>query len=50
MPRWTGTPRCGTAAKRTVLLGGAKIASERSRPTLPASMSNAAENSMSSTR
>ena len=49
MPRCTGTPSFGTSAKRTVLLGAAPIASERSRPTLLASMSKAAENSMSLT-
>ena len=49
MPRWTGTPSGGTSAKRSVLLGLAKIASERSWPTLVASTSKAAENSMSRT-
>ena len=49
MPRWTGTPRCGTSSLTNliVLFWPAQIASERSLPTLSASMSNAAENSMS---
>jgi hypothetical protein len=38
-----------TSANFTVLFGGWKIASLRSRPTLRSSMSNAAENSMSPT-
>jgi hypothetical protein len=49
IPRWTGTPSVPTGAKRTVLFGASKIASPRSRPTLRASMSKAAENSMSPT-
>ena len=35
-------PVGGTAAKRAVLLGGARIASARSRPTLPRATSKAA--------
>ncbi len=50
IPRITSTPRWGTSpAKLSVLFWPAKIASERSLPTLSASMSNAAENSMSRT-
>ena len=49
IPRCTGTPRCGTSASLMVLLGSAKIASERSLPTLVALMSNAAVNLMSRT-
>ena len=37
------------AAKRAVLLGGARIASARSRPTFPRAISNAATHSMSPT-
>ena len=49
MPRWTGTPRFGTSSLTNliVLFWPDQIASERSLPTLSASMSNAAENSMS---
>ena len=47
IPRCTGTPRLGTSENRIVLFCPAKIASERSFPTLSASMSNAAVNSMS---
>ncbi len=50
MPRCTGTPSFATLpAKFSVLFWPAKIASERSLPTFSASMSNAAENSMSPT-
>src|SRR5438046_322545 len=49
MPRWTGTPRWGTSANFTVLFGASQMASDRSRSTLRASMSKAAENSMSPT-
>ena len=51
MPRWTGTPRCGTSSLTNliVLFWPAQIASERSLPTFSESMSNAAENSMSRT-
>ena len=50
MPRMTSTPSGGTSpAKLSVLFWPAKMASERSLPTLSASMSNAAENSMSRT-
>ena len=51
MPRWTGTPRCGTSSftNLIVLFWPAQIASERSLPTFSESMSNAAENSMSLT-
>ena len=49
MPRWTGTPSLGTSANLRVLFWPEKIASERSLPTLSASMSKAAVNSMSLT-
>ena len=49
MPRWTSTPSCGTSANLSVLFWPAQIASERSLPTLLASMSKAAEKSMSLT-
>ena len=49
MPRCTGTSRCGTSANLIVLFWPAQIASDRSLPTLSASMSNAAVNSMSRT-
>ena len=50
MPRWTSMPSFGTSpAKFSVLFWPEKIASERSLPTFSASMSNAAENSMSRT-
>src|SRR5919199_1364084 len=42
IPRWTGTPRCGTSANLIVLFGSAQIASERSLPTFPSTTSNAA--------
>ncbi len=48
IPRCTGTPSDGTLpAKFSVLFCPAKIASDRSLPTLSASMSKAALNSMS---
>ena len=47
IPRSTLTPVWGTSANLTVLLCPAKIASDRSLPTLSLSMSKAAENSMS---
>ena len=49
IPRSTGTPRSGTSSrtKRMVLFCPDQIACERSLPTLSASMSKAAENSMS---
>ena len=47
MPRCTGTPSSGTSEKRTVLFWPRPMASPRSRPTLSASTSKAAENSMS---
>ncbi len=47
IPRWTLTPAFGTSENFTVLFGLAKIASDRSSPTLFLSMSNAATNSMS---
>ena len=47
MPRWTFTPSLGTSANLIVLFWPAQIASERSLPTLSASMSKAAVNSMS---
>src|SRR4051794_20801156 len=49
MPRLTGTPTDGTSANFTVLFWPLKTASPRSLPTLSASTSNAAENSMSET-
>ncbi len=50
IPRWTGTSSAGTlSANFSVLFWPAKIACERSLPTLSASMSKAAENSMSRT-
>ncbi len=50
MPRWTGMPRCGmSSVNLIVLFWPDQIASERSLPTFSASMSNAAENSMSRT-
>ena len=50
MPRWTGTPRCGTSSVNLIVLFWPdQIASERSLPTFSESMSNAAENSMSRT-
>ena len=51
MPRWTVMPSFGHVASTNliVLFWPAQIASERSLPTLSASMSNAAENSMSRT-
>ena len=49
MPRWTGTSSFGTSANLIVLFWPDQIASERSLPTLSASMSNAAVNSMSRT-
>ncbi len=49
MPLATVMPLAGTSANFTVLLGFVKIASERSLPTLFASMSMAATNSMSLT-
>ena len=49
MPRYTGTSRWGTSANLIVLFWPDQIASERSLPTLSASMSNAAVNSMSRT-
>ena len=49
MPRWTGTPRFGTSENLIVLFWPDQIASERSLPTLSASMSKAALNSMSRT-
>ena len=47
IPRSTDIPRCGTSANLIVLLGPAKIASERSLPTFFLSTSKAATNSMS---
>jgi hypothetical protein len=51
MPRMTGTPRFGTSSRTNliVLFSPAQMASERSLPTFAASMSKAAENSMSET-
>ena len=49
MPRWTLTPRFGTSENLYVLFWPDQIASERSLPTLSASMSKAAVNSMSRT-
>ena len=50
IPRWTSTPSGAISpAKLIVLFWPEKIASERSLPTFSASMSNAAENSMSRT-
>ncbi len=51
MPRWTGMSRCGMSCSTNliVLFWPDQIASERSLPTFSASMSNAAENSMSRT-
>ena len=49
IPRWTGTSSLGTSANLMVLFWPDQIASDRSFPTLSASMSNAAENSMSRT-
>ena len=49
-PRWTVTPEGPGEAKRKVLFGGAKMASDRSRPTLAAWMSKALTISMSSIR
>ena len=49
MPRCTSTPRFGTSLNFSVLFWPAQIASERSLPTLSASMSNAAVNLMSLT-
>ena len=50
IPRWTSTPSFGTSSPNfSVLFWPEKIASERSLPTLSASMSKAAENSMSRT-
>ena len=49
MPRETVTPLAGTSVNFSVLFCPAKIASDRSLPTFSASMSNAAENSMSRT-
>ena len=48
MPRSTITPVLGTSANLMVLLGSAKMASERSFPTLFSSISKAATTSMSS--
>ncbi len=48
-PRRTVTPVSGTAAKTCVLLGSARIAAARSRPTLPAATSKAATTAMSRT-
>ena len=47
MPRTTLTPLVGTSANFTVQFWPLKMASERSFPTFSASMSMAAENSMS---
>jgi len=47
MPRDTFTPSGGMSANLKVLFGGVKTASERSLPTLLASTSIAATNSMS---
>ena len=47
MPRSTGTFMKGTSANCTVLLGGVKMACERSLPTLLRSMSKAATKLMS---
>jgi hypothetical protein len=50
MPRCTCTPSCdGVSANFIVLFWPLQIASPRSLPTLSASMSNAAVNSMSRT-
>ena len=49
MPRCTSTPSFGTSLNLSVLFWPAQIASERSLPTLSASMSNAAVNLMSRT-
>ena len=49
IPRCTETPVCGTSSNFTVLFGLAKIASDKSIPTLPASMSNAATKFISPT-
>ena len=49
MPRCTGTSSFGTSANFIVLFWPAQMASERSLPTLSASMSKAAVNSMSRT-
>ena len=49
MPRCTGTPILPTSANLIVLFWPDQIASPRSLPTFSASMSNAAENSMSRT-
>ena len=49
MPRCTGTPSSGTSQKRTVLFWPRPMAALRSWPTLSASTSKAAENSMSET-
>ena len=50
IPRWTSIPSLGTSVSNfRVLFWPAKIASERSLPTLSASMSKAALNSMSRT-
>ena len=49
MPRWTLTPSFGTSENLKVLFWPDQIASERSLPTLSASMSKAAVNSMSLT-
>jgi hypothetical protein len=51
IPRWTGMPSLGSlpSPSFSVLFWPAKIASERSLPTLSASMSKAAVNSMSRT-
>ncbi len=47
MPRSTLTPRFGTSASLMVLLGSAKIAADRSVPTLVTLMSKAAVKLMS---
>ena len=47
IPRCTLTPSSGTSENLTVLFWPLKIASPRSLPTLSASTSNAAVNSMS---
>ena len=50
IPRWTSTPRFGTSSPSlSVLFWPEKIACDRSLPTLSASMSKAAVNSMSRT-
>ena len=51
IPRWTGTPSLGRSPSMNfiVLFWPEKIASERSLPTFSASMSKAAEISMSET-